>query len=146
MDNEVQQRQVQALLDARPAVDKIVNYDIDLNNWDIAALYKDALWVQRLDEPDAYEVMMGSIIVNPTRIRGLFSPCKILMAGPDTKFAQVGTTVLIHQQALANDAMKVVGGYKTYFTAESYVMAVIQHKGTEEEAKADISDKITHIF
>lgn len=145
MDDEVKNRMVEAILDNNRHDDKIVNFDLDLDKWDVVGLFQDAIWVQRLDEPSANHIATksGLIIPNNNRVRGQFSPIKILKVGPDVKTAKENDYALVHQQHMVHDAMKIIDGYKTYYLRESTLMSKIAYRGTEEEAKQDIEQKIS---
>jgi hypothetical protein len=136
---------VEAILAQYEKPDKLVNYDLNLDKWDVVGLFKEAIWVQRLDEPTAYQMLSkgGIVLPNNNKVRGLYSPCKILMIGPDVKTAKVGSIVLISGAALVHDAMRVKEGFKTYFVREDMLVSEIEYNGPELEAFENIQDKVS---
>lgn len=111
--------------------DKIVNHDVNLQKWNITKLYKDTLWVQMIDEPDADYVHKNGLYLRPSAARPVFRLGKVLLAGP-TSTAKVDDYVLI-PPGFGIFGLKNVGGYKTCFIAEEKVMAVVEFDGTTEE-------------
>lgn len=139
--NDTQDRLVDSVVKNIPRSEKIVNHNIDLKDWKILNLYKDSLWVQLIDEPDASTVVKNGITLTVSQAKGVYSIGKILMTGPDVKHATVGSHVLFIKQA-GQPAHRNVDGYKSWFVREDAVMAVIEYEGTEEEMKADITNQI----
>ncbi len=112
-------------------LDKVVNHDVNLEKWNIKSVYKDTLWVQMIDEPDATYVMKGSLFLKPEAARPSFRLGKVLLAGP-TATAKVDDYILI-PPGFGMFGLKSVGGFKTCFIAEERVMAVVEFEGTTEQ-------------
>ena len=112
--------------------EKIVNYDLDLSRWKIKNLYKDTLWVQLLDEPDADTIVRNGITIPISQTKGLFRLGKVLMSGPDVNYAKEGEIVRFAQNVGMPYEQKV-GGYKTWLLREDAVIAVVEFMGTNEE-------------
>jgi co-chaperonin GroES (HSP10) len=121
--------------------EKIVNYDLDLSKWKIKHLYKDTLWVQLLDEPDADTIMRNGIAIPVSQSKGLFRLGKVLMCGPDAKHATSGE-IIRFSQGVGQPYEQKVDGYKTWLIREDAVIAVVEFDGTSEEMKTDLEDNI----
>lgn len=140
--NQAKDRLIEAVIaQGQSRNEKLINHKIDLKDWKITQLYKDTLWVKLLDEPDANNVMRNGIILAVSQAKGIYSIGEILMAGPDTKYAKVGSRVLFIKH-VGQPAERTVDGYKTHFVKEDAVMAVMEYNGTDEEMKQDITDQI----
>ena len=121
--------------------EKIVNYDLDQTKWTIKHLYKDTIWVQLLDEPDADTVERNGIIVPVNQVKGLYRLGKVILCGAETKYAQVGEIVRF-PQGVGQPYEQKVGGYKTWLLREDSVMAVVEFQGTEAELADHILNDI----
>jgi hypothetical protein len=142
-DNEALDRKIDAVLEKiKATTNKIINYDIDLKNWKILSLRKDAIWMQRLDEPSATMFVRNGIVQTASSIKGPFAICKVLMVGKDITDINVGDTYLVPSPLCSVDAMRIVDGYKTYYVKEDALMSRIEYEGTEEEQKKSIEDDI----
>lgn len=119
--------------------EKIVNYDIDLSKWKIKHLYKDTLWVQLLDEPDADTVKMGAIYVPAAKAKGLYRLGRVIKCGPDTKSAKEGE-IIRFPQGVGQPYEQNVGGFKTWLLREDSVMAVVEFEGSQEELAENLRD------
>jgi co-chaperonin GroES (HSP10) len=120
---------------------KIVNHNINLEQWKITKLYKDCLWVKLLDEPDANTVMKNGLVLMTSHAKGVYSLGEILMTGDESKHAKVGDKVLFIKH-VGQPAHCTVDGYKTHFVKEDAVMAIMEFNGTPEEMKTDIENQI----
>jgi len=140
--NNAQERLIEAVVaKSQTRTERIVNHNIDLKDWKITQLYKDTLWVRLLDEPDTNQVVKNGLYLPTSSAKGIYSLGEILLCGPETKYALVGTRVLFVKQ-VGQPAHRTVDGYKTHFVKEDAVMAVMEYDGTEEEMKQDITDQI----
>lgn len=125
------------------ADEKIVNYDITFDNWEIDYVYKEMVWVKRLDEPDAnFIASKGGIILTPGDSKAPYAICEVLLVGPDVKKTKKGDFVLVPKVNCAASAQKIVDGYKTYFVREDGIMAGVTYKGKKEDIKADIEQNV----
>lgn len=121
--------------------EKIVNYDLDFSRWNIKKLYKDTLWVQMIDDPDADTIMRNGISIPISQSKGLYRLGRILMAGPDVKHAQVGEYIRF-SSGLGSPFEQKVGGYKTALIREEQVMMVVEFDGSEDEIKKNLEDNV----
>lgn len=123
------------------ADEKIVNHDITFDNWDIEYVYKEMVWIKRLDEPDATFVQKGLILLPVTQTKAPFAICEVLMVGPDVKKTKVGDFVFIPIANCSTYAQKTVGGYKTYFVREDGILAGVKYVGPKN-VQEDIQENI----
>lgn len=124
------------------ADEKIVNYDITFDNWDIDYVYKEMVWVKRLDEPDSTFISKGLLILPVSESKAPFAICEVIMVGPDVKKTKAGDFVFVPKVNCVTNAQKTVGGYKTYFVREDGILAGIKYKGNPEDIKKDIEDNV----
>lgn len=123
--------------------EKLVNYDITIDNWDITYVYKEMVWVKRLDEPDANFILSkGGLTLTPGDSKSPYAICEVIMTGPDVKVTKPGDFVMIPKVNCAANSQKIVDGYKTYFVREDGIMAGIKFKGNAEDIKTDIEQNI----
>lgn len=120
--------------------EKIVNYDLDLSKWRIKNLYKDTLWVQLLDEPDADTIVRNGITIPVSQTKGLFRLGKVLMCGPDVSHAKEGEIVRFSQN-VGMPYEQRVDGYKTWLLREDAVIAVVEFMGTSEELQTHLIEE-----
>lgn len=136
-----QERLIESIVQSIPRTEKLVNHNIDLKDWNIKQLYKDTLWIQLLDEPDAHTVIKNGIVLTSSQAKGAYSLGRILMVGPDVKHAAVDDKVLFVKH-VGQPAHRSFDGYKTCFVREESIMAVLEFDGTEDQMKEDIRDQI----
>lgn len=121
--------------------EKIVNYDLDQSKWTIKHLYKDTIWVQLLDEPDADTLIRNGLLIPVNQVRGLYRLGKVILCGEETRYAKVGEIVRF-PQGVGQPYEQKVGGYKTFLLREDSVMAVVEFQGTEDEMDEHITNDI----
>lgn len=136
-----QDRLIESIVSSLPKSEKIVNHTIDLKDWRIRKLYKDTLWIQLLDEPDAHTVVKNGIVLTSNQAKGAYSLGKILMVGPDVQHAAVNDKVLFVKH-VGQPAHRSFEGYKTCFVREESIMAVLDYDGSDEQMFDDIRDQI----
>lgn len=117
---------IKAIAEKYTRSEKIVDHDLNLNNWTFKNLYGNTLWILRLDEPDANLILKNNIVLMPEQVKGLYSLGKVLMIGDTVKHAKVGEYIIFPSQGFGQSAQKTVDGYKTYFIREDAVMAVVE--------------------
>lgn len=121
--------------------EKIVNYDLDFSRWNIKKLYKDTLWVQMIDDPDADTVVRNGIAIPISQSKGLYRLGKVLLAGQDVKEAKEGEYIRF-ATGLGSPFEQKVGGYKTMLLREEQVMMVVEFDGSDDEIKRSIEDNV----
>jgi hypothetical protein len=121
--------------------EKIVNYNIDFSRWKIKNLYKDALWVQLIDEPDADTIVKNGITIPVSKSKGLYRLGKVLMCGPDVKHATVGEFIRF-PQGVGTPYEQSVEGFRTWLIREDAVMAVVEFDGTVAEMASHLENDI----
>jgi co-chaperonin GroES (HSP10) len=121
--------------------ERIVSFDLDLSKCKFKKLYKDTLWVQLLDEPDADTILKGGIYRPISTTKAPYRIGKVVMAGRDCKEALVGEYIQF-AYGLGSPFNKSIDGYKTILLREDQVMAVVEFEGTAEEAIQNIEDNI----
>ena len=141
-NNNAQDRLIEAVVaNSQSRTERIVNHNINLKDWKITQLYKDTLWVKLLDEPDTNQVKKNGIFLPTSSAKGIYSLGEILMVGPETKYATVGSRVLFIKQ-VGQPAHRSIDGYKTHFVKEDAVMAVMEFEGTDDAMREDITNQI----
>lgn len=121
--------------------EKIVNYNIDFSKWKIKNLYKDSLWVQLIDEPDADTIVKNGIAIPVSKSKGLYRLGKVIMCGPDVKYAMVGEFIRF-PQGVGAPYEQPVEGFRTWLIREDAVMAVVEFEGTEDELSSHLENDV----
>ena len=123
--------------------EKIVEYDLDLSNWEIDVLYKDSLWVQLLDEPDAHTVKgKDSLLYIPVATqRGLYRFARVIKCGQEVKYAKEGQFIRFPSIGVGAPYEQTHDGFKTYIIRETDVMAVVKYVGSSTPEQ-DIQEKV----
>lgn len=121
--------------------EKIVNYDLDLSRWKFKKLYKDTLWVQLLDDPDADTLLRNGVYRPISSVKPPYRIGRVIMAGQDTKEAKEGEYITF-SQGLGAPYNRTYEGFKTCLLREEQVMAVVEFDGTPEEIKKNMEDAV----
>lgn len=122
--------QIKSIAEQFSHTEKIVDYNIKYSDWNIELLYKDTLWVQRLDEPDADLFTTGNsgLLLTLDQLRktkGLYSIGKVLKVGTEVKHTKVDDYVMFGAINIGQTAQKPIGGFQTYFLRESDIIAIV---------------------
>lgn len=121
--------------------ERIVNYDLDLSKWKIKHLYKDTLWVQLLDEPDADVIMRNGIAIAVSQAKAPYRLAKVILCGDDVKHAKIGEIVRF-PQGVGQPYEQRVDGFKTWLLREDSVIAVVEFIGSSEEFQEHLVNDI----
>lgn len=116
------------------AGDKIVNFNVDLSKWNVEKPLKDVIWILMIDEPDTDYVKRESGIVLATKstTRSNFRIGKVLKCGDKCTDVKEGDFVMLPPN-VGMIGYKSIDGYKTLFTREETIMAVISFDGSKDE-------------
>jgi co-chaperonin GroES (HSP10) len=123
--------QIRQVVNQYSQTEKIVDYNVKYNDWNIDTIFYNTLWIQRLDEPDADLLLSGGeggILLTPQQFRqtkGLYSIGKVIKAGAKAEIAKEGDYVMFGATGVGQSAQKPLGGYQTYFIRESDVIAIV---------------------
>lgn len=122
--------QINAVAEQFSRTEKIVDYNIKYSDWNIDLLFKDTLWVQRLDEPDADLFTTGNsgLLLTLDQLRktkGLYSIGKVIKVGTEVKHTKIDDYVMFGATGIGQTAQKPIDGYQTYFLRESDIIAIV---------------------
>lgn len=138
--DEKQHRLVQN--EVRNAPTKFITCDVDLNNYNIKKLFKNQVWIKRLDRPDGNYFKRESGLILPTNSNRepVVIIAEVLAIGPDVKVAQVGDLVVIPpMQGIS--AHKIVDNFQTFYITEDGIIAVVEHKDGKDQATTEILER-----
>lgn len=121
--------------------EKIVDHNLDVSRWKIKNIYKDTIWVQLLDEPDADAIMRNGIVIPTSQTRPPFRFGKVIMCGDETKYAKVGEIVRF-PYGIGQPYDQTYGGYKTWMLREDSVIAVVEFDGNDAELQQHLTNDI----
>lgn len=105
-----------------------INFEFNLDDWDITALFKNTIWAEYLDEIEGGGISKGGITIpeNVKTTPNFLRVARVLKAGPDCSPSIIEGAFLLVPPVAGILGIKKGPNGKSIFLKEDQVMAVIE--------------------